>query len=136
MSKRLASVSTVALVLVLSFALVAMAGEKPKEVTVTGVLVDSKCYAAGGFTANTHMDKENCGTMCARGGIPVGVLDQKSNTLYIIGGPAGAYADWIGMEARVSGKIASRAANVLMPDKIKVKENGKWVEKKVGKTMM
>lgn len=136
MRKRLASVSSLMLALVLGFALLAWAGEKPKDVTVTGVLVDSKCYAGGGFTANKHGDMDMCGTMCAKGGIPVGVLDQESKALYILAGPAGSYADWVGQEVRVAGKITPRADNLVIPADIEVKENGKWVKKKLAKTMM
>ncbi len=136
MTKRLASVSTTVLVTVLAFAFLAVASEKPKSITVTGVLVDSKCYAANGFTANKHGDTAMCGTMCAKGGIPVGVLDQEAKKVYLIGGPAGAYANFVGQEVQVAGKVSPRIGNLLMPETFKVKENGKWVTKKIGKTMM
>ncbi len=123
------------------FFLMLQAGDEKTKGTATieGTLVDMKCYSAGGFVTNTHKDAKgndlpNCATACASMGIPVGVLDAEKN-VYIIAGPAQGYANWMAKEVRIHGMFGKHA-NVFIPDKIEVKEDGKWVEKDVPGTMM
>jgi hypothetical protein len=55
---------------------------KPREVTVTGRIVDSKCYmkmGAKGYSEEHH----ECAESCAKGGIPLMFLDDKTNDLYL-----------------------------------------------------
>ena len=110
----------------LTISLGLFAEEKGK--TVQGTLVDTKCYVTGGFKVNEHMGVKDCGTMCAKSGIPVGVLDAKGN-LYTVLAPAPAFADHIGQEARVTGKVDVKGKHVV-PDKIEVKRGDKWEEVK------
>lgn len=76
----------------------------------------------------------NCATACASMGIPVGVLD-KDKKVHIIAGPASVYANWMELEVRVKG-MYGKYAKVFIPEKIEVKENGKWVDKDVPGAMM
>lgn len=105
-----------------------------KAETISGTLVDLKCYAAGGFTTNDHGSMNACGTACAKGGNPVGLLDAEKK-VHLLGVAAPAYADWVGMELRLTGKH-NNAANIFLPEKVEAKEDGKWVEKKAAKSMM
>ncbi|MBI3940429.1 MAG: hypothetical protein HY315_06310 [Acidobacteria bacterium] len=100
-----------------------------KAQTVSGTLVDLKCYKAGGFKGNEHMGNPTCGTMCAKSGIPVAILDAKGNVNTILA-PAPQFADHIGQEARVTGKVDS-ASKTVIPDKVEVKNNGTWQEVKL-----
>jgi hypothetical protein len=55
---------------------------KPKEVTVTGRIVDPECYmkmGAKGYSEEHH----ECAESCAKGGIPLMFLDDKTNDLYL-----------------------------------------------------
>jgi hypothetical protein len=55
---------------------------KPKEVTVTGRIVDSECYmkmGAKGYSEEHH----ECAESCAKGGIPLMFLEDKTNDLYL-----------------------------------------------------
>lgn len=131
-------------VLVLTFtvlALVAMfaslsAQEKAvaKSETLTGTLVDLKCYAAGGFLTNDHGSMKGCGTACAKGGNPVALVDANKK-VHFLAVAAPEYADWVGAELRLTGKHAANA-DVFLPEKVEAKEDGKWVEKKAAKGMM
>ena len=116
------------------FALFAYAGEGKKTATVTGTLVDYVCYAKAGLTTNDHGDMKNCGTMCAQGGLPVGVVSK--DKAVVLAAPAPGYAKYVGKEVRISGMWGKHDKNVFLPQKLEVKENGKWVEKKLPKTMM
>ncbi|MBI2821001.1 MAG: hypothetical protein HYX74_02135 [Acidobacteria bacterium] len=101
--------------------------------TLEGTLVDLKCYAAGGFTGNEHMGVSDCGTQCAKSGIPVGLLDAKGGYNTILG-PAPALAAHIGQGARITGKVDAKA-RTLIPDKVEVKKGSAWEEVKL-QTMM
>ena len=105
-----------------------------KSETITGTLVDLKCYAAGGFVTNDHGSMKGCGTACAKGGNPVGLVDT-GKKVHFLGVAAPEYANWVGMELRLTGKH-NATANIFLPDKVEAKEDGKWVEKKAAKGMM
>ena len=105
-----------------------------KTMTVSGTLVDLTCYAKGGFLTNDHGGMENCGTMCAKGGLPVALVDSDKK-VHFLAVAAPAYADFVGMELRLTG-VHGKNADVLIPEKMEVKDGKKWVEKKLPKTMM
>ena len=129
----------VLIVMLLSFsALFLFAQEKKKmdkAVVIEGTLVDMKCYAAGGFLTNEHGGMDNCGTMCAKGGLPVAIVDKDKN-VHFLAVPAPAYADWVGEHLRLTGTHGKNAHAAFIPKKIEMKDGKNWVEKKVAKTMM
>ena len=139
--RKLFLVFSMAIVAATAFFLMLQAGDKKTTAdnTIEGILVDTKCYSTSGFVTNTHKDAQgndipNCATACASMGIPVGVLDAEKN-VHIIAGPASGYAGWMSKEVRMHGTFG-KYADVFIPDKIEVKEDGKWVEKPVPATMM
>jgi hypothetical protein len=64
----------------------------------------------------------------------VGVVDAEKK-VHLLGVPSPAYASYVGQEVRFTG-THGKHAEVFIPEKLEVKENGKWVEKKLPKTMM
>ena len=48
--------------------------------TFVGHVVDLACYIGHGSIGQKHQE---CATTCARAGIPLAILDQKTNTLYL-----------------------------------------------------
>jgi hypothetical protein len=130
-------VLAVALIAVFSVAVILYAQEKAmdkKAETISGTLVDLKCYAAGGFMTNDHGGMKGCGAACATGGNPVALVDANKK-VHFLGVSAPAYASYVGQELRFTG-THGKFADVFMPEKLEVKEDGKWVEKKLPKTMM
>ena len=138
--RKIFLVLSMTMVVAAAFFLMLEAGEqKVGGDTIEGILVDTKCYSTNGFVTNTHKDAKgndipNCATACASMGIPVGVLDAEKN-VHIIAGPASGYAGWMSKEVRMHGMFG-KYVKVFIPDKIEVKEDGKWVEKTVPATMM
>lgn len=55
--------------------------EKPKEVTIVGRVVDSECYMKMG-DAGYSEDHRGCAEACAKGGIPLAILEDQTNNLY------------------------------------------------------
>jgi hypothetical protein len=105
-----------------------------KSMSITGTLVDLACYAKVGLATNDHGDMKNCGTACAKGGLPVGLLDADKK-VHFLGVSAPAYAEYVGKELRLTG-MHCQHADVFIPEKLEMKEGDKWVEKKLPKTMM
>lgn len=127
-----------ALFIVVAFAVMLNAQDKKadqKSTSLTGTLVDLACYAKGGYLTNNHGGMENCGSMCAAGGLPVALVDANKQVHFLAVASKG-YADYVGMELRLTGMYGKHASDVFLPEKLEVKENGKWVEKKLPKTMM
>ncbi|MCI0604475.1 hypothetical protein L0156_15890 [bacterium] len=122
-----------ALLLLVAGVFVAVAADKDQ--TFEGTLVDSKCYVSsnGQLKGNDHMGTAKCGTMCAKQGIPVALVDSK-NTTHVIFGPSIKMADYIGQEARITGKLESNTGGII-PTKVEVKKNGQWEEIKLGADM-
>ncbi len=114
------------LVLLVATALTAYSGEKGKmgNATITGTLVDTQCYIAKGSTGNKHGDMDDCGTMCAKAGIPVGIL-AANNKLTFIAAPAPKFADAVGSKVKVTGMLKGGA---IVPEKFKYEKGGKWVD--------
>jgi hypothetical protein len=103
-----------------------------REVTLTGTLVDSKCYLADNSnTGNDHMGVKGCGTICLKGGQP-GALLTKDKKFYPILASTQVLAPYVGQEIRARGTLHSGA---ILPNKVEVSQNGKWEEVKLG-TMM
>ena len=53
---------------------------KGKEITVTGLVVDTGCYMAHNSKGPEH---ETCATACAKKGVPLAILDEASGKLYM-----------------------------------------------------
>ncbi len=111
-------------------------------VTVSGTLVDTKCYGMNHEnTGNDHIMPDgktlpNCATACAGMGIPVAILEggEKDGMVYTLVTPSMSLADHMAREARVSGSRVFE--NGLIPTKIEVMNaEGGWDEVSVA-TMM
>ena len=111
----------------------------PKKITVTGKLIDTKCYGMmpKANMGNTHklpgkngkmMDVPNCATACAGMGIPTGIVEggKAGNKTYVIIASANALKDHMAKNARVTGELAFDGG--IIAGKIEVKEKGKWVD--------
>ncbi len=112
----------------------ALAGGKMKTTTVSGTLVDLKCYAATGVMTNDHGDMKECGSMCAEGGLPLGLVDEKGNVVFL-GVPSPAYSKLVGKELRLTGSYGKHS-KVFIPKAMEMKVDGKWQKAKLPKTMM
>ena len=49
--------------------------------TITGEVIDTFCYAKVGIRGLPHAA---CGIKCARAGVPVGLLDEKTHRVYVL----------------------------------------------------
>ncbi|HEY3130367.1 MAG TPA: hypothetical protein VGL91_12985 [Acidobacteriota bacterium] len=116
----------------LSVAFGLLAQERPAVRTITGKLVDSKCYVEG-FAENTHMGIKDCGTQCAKSGIPVALVNVEGSFTTILA-PSLALAEYIGQEARITGRVDAQSRTII-PDKVEVRRGDQWQEVKLRGTM-
>jgi hypothetical protein len=110
-------------------------GDK-KAKTYSGILVDTKCYAMNNDNITSdHGDMKGCAVMCAKMGIPVGLLikGKKGGKVYVITVAAPSLADHMGKWARITG--VEKFKRGLVPEKIEVKEGDTYKEVKI-QTMM
>ena len=59
-----------------------------KEVSITGEVIDQKCYLTGMNGARGEAHKE-CAISCIKGGLPVGILEDKTEKVYTVVPKAG-----------------------------------------------
>ena len=86
-------IMAIALLLSLAFFMAAPQEKKDKkkdvkEVTVTGEIIDVKCYVTG-MQGGMGEDHKQCAIDCIKGGLPVGILDQSTNKLLVVVPKAG-----------------------------------------------
>jgi hypothetical protein len=60
---------------------IASAIQAAESVKVTGEVIDTFCYAAMGAKGESH---RQCGIGCANKGIPVGLLQEGTNKVYVL----------------------------------------------------
>lgn len=79
--------------------------------SVTGEVIETSCYVRSGAKGESH---RKCAEMCARGGIPLAILDEKADRIV-----------WIAAEDHTESANAS-----LMPwIARKVTVSGRWIER-------
>ncbi len=108
---------------------------KPQPVTVSGTLVDTKCYSMD--ARNKPVDHKipggemkECARICAKLGIPVAVLTEKGEVWTLVT-PTEDLVSHMGETARVTGAVVFGSSQIR-PDKIEVKDaSGKWTEVKI-----
>ncbi|MBI4546524.1 MAG: hypothetical protein HY707_00985 [Ignavibacteriae bacterium] len=89
-----------------------------KEVTITGEVIDQKCYLTGMNGARGEAHKE-CAISCIKGGLPVGVLEDKTEKVYTVvpkGGMKGANEELVqyaAQKVKLTGMTAKKGGQNL-----------------------
>jgi hypothetical protein len=63
----------------------ALAQQKGKQITIVGEVVESQCYVTGLNGPGKGLSHKECALKCAKGGIPLSILEDKTGTLYLTG---------------------------------------------------
>ena len=95
---------TISLVLTLSAQDKEKKDKEKKEITITGEVIDIKCYFTGMMGGHGD-DHKQCAIDCAKGGLPLGILEDKTEKVYTVvpkGGMKGANDDLV---EYVAGKV-------------------------------
>lgn len=75
-----------------------------KEITITGEVIDVKCYLTG-MMGGRGEDHKQCAIDCAKGGLPLGILEDKTEKVYTVvpkGGMKGSNDDLL---QYIAGKV-------------------------------
>lgn len=90
-------------------------GKQGKDMTITGEVVDLQCYVTGLTGPGRGASHKDCAVSCAKGGIPLGILEDKTNALYVTG----------------QSKVAMKGANEMLLPFVaeKVKASGRVFQK-------
>ena len=108
------------------FSMAAVAGD-----AVEGTLVDGKCFLGMGAKGNDHGEMANCGTTCAKMGIPTGLVTADGH-YYTLVVSATQVAAHVGSTIRVKGM--EKNGN-LIAEAIEVKTDKGWKKVKIGAMM-
>jgi hypothetical protein len=106
-----------AVALAAAFTLNAQEKKAAKEVTVTGEIIDTKCYVTGGAKGEGH---KQCAVDCIEGGLPVGVLEDKTDKVYVVVPASGmkganeALAKYAAEKVKLTGTVAERGGQRLL----------------------
>ena len=57
--------------------------KEQKEVTITGEIIDMKCYLTG-MMGGKGDDHKQCSVDCIKGGLPVGIVDEKTEKVFTL----------------------------------------------------
>ena len=111
------------LILILSLAVTisvsAQAKKAMKEVTVTGEVIDTKCYLTG-MMGGSGEEHKQCAIDCIKGGLPVGVLEKKTNKVYVVVPKAGTkganeeLVQYAAQSVKLTGTVAEKGGQKLL----------------------
>lgn len=111
---------------VIAFSQAATSQDKKKpEITIRAEVIDTKCYISGSMGDATGEEHKECAVMCAKAGVPLGLLEEKTKTVYYaarLKGRAGAnemLLPFVGDVVIVTGRLAERGgAKLILIDTI------------------
>ena len=89
--------------------------------TIKGEVVDLSCYTLAGAKGMGH---QQCGLACIKGGEPAGILEDKTNKVYVVvtsdhSNPADKVIPYVAKKVTAKGKVFSRGGiKVIDLDKI------------------
>ena len=104
-----------------SFAFSLSFSQQKREVSVTGEVVDLQCYISGAMGKGTSAEHKECATNCAKGGIPLGILEEKTGNLVLAGQTKNAMKganemlmDFIAEKVTVRGRLSEKGGVKLL----------------------
>jgi len=107
------------MVVSLTLASISFSSDKSKDVTIKGEIIDVKCYISG-MMGGKGPQHEECAIACIKGGLPVGILDEKTGDVYTIVPAKGmkganeALLPYVAKTVTVKGKVIEKGGNRLL----------------------
>ncbi|MGD0037971.1 MAG: hypothetical protein ABSC53_11855 [Bacteroidota bacterium] len=131
--------SFITVLAVFIFSGVALAQQNGKQITIVGEVVESQCYITGLNGPGKGLSHKDCALKCAKGGIPLSILEDKTGTLYLAGQSKKAMAGanelllpFVAEKVKVTGRLFEKGGmKMLLISKVdKLDEENKNQEKK------
>ncbi len=99
--------------------------KKLVDVVVRGEVIDTKCYMSGSMGDGRGEQHKECALKCAKAGVPLAILEEKTNAVYFTGRLKGMGSanelliPFVGEIVSVKGKLAERGgAKMLLIDTV------------------
>jgi hypothetical protein len=117
----------------------ALAQQNGKQITIIGEVVESQCYITGLNGPGKGLSHKECALKCAKGGIPLSILEDKTGTLYLAGqskkamtGATELLLPFVAEKVKVTGRVFEKGGmKMLLISKVdKLDEENKNQEKK------
>jgi len=89
------------------------------NVSITGEIIDVKCYTTG-MMGGRGPEHEDCAIACIKGGLPVGVVDDKTGDVYTIVPAKGtkganeALLKFVAKKVKIEGKLLEKGGNKIL----------------------
>jgi hypothetical protein len=129
-----------AAVLALFLSSLALAQQKSgKEITITGEVIETQCYVTGLTGPGKGAAHKDCAIRSAKAGIPLAILEDKTNTVYLTGqtkkaqsGTSELLVPFVAEKVKVTGRLFEKGGlKFLLINKVnKVGEDEKKDTKK------
>jgi len=90
-----------------------------KDVSITGEIIGIKCYTTG-MMGGHGPEHEDCAIACIKGGLPVGILDEKTGNVYTIVPAKGqkganeALVQYAAKRVKIKGKLLEKGGNTIL----------------------
>ena len=104
------------LFLVLITCIVFSQQRRGKEVTIAGEVIDMQCYISGTMGKGVGAEHKDCATDCAKGGIPLAILEDKTGTIYVAGqtkssmeGANELLIPYVAQKVKVTGRLQEKS---------------------------
>ena len=117
----------------------ALAQQNGKQITIVGEVVESQCYITGLNGPGKGLSHKESALKCAKGGIPLSILEDKTGTLYLAGqskkamtGATELLLPFVAEKVKVTGRVFEKGGmKMLLISKVdKLDEENKKQEKK------
>lgn len=99
----------------------ALAQQNGKKITIIGEVVESQCYITGLNGPGKGLAHKECALICAKGGIPLSILEDKTGTLYLAGqtkkAQSGAYElllPFVAEKVKVTGRVFEKGGMKML----------------------
>ena len=99
----------------------AFAQQNGKQITVVGEVVESQCYITGLNGPGKGLSHKECALKCAKGGIPLSILEDKTGKLYLAGQSKKAMAGanellipFIAEKVKVTGRVFEKGGMKML----------------------
>ena len=113
--------SFITVLAVFIFSGVALAQQNGKQITIVGEVVESQCYITGLNGPGKGLSHKDCALKCAKGGIPLSILEDKTGTLYLAGQSKKAMAGanellipFIAEKVKVTGRVFEKGGMKML----------------------
>jgi hypothetical protein len=95
--------------------------KKSKEITILGEVVDIQCYVSGATGPGKGPYHKECAISCAKGGMPIGILEDGTDVLYVAGQTKTAMKNanelllpFVAEKVKVTGRVYEKGGMKLL----------------------